>query len=125
MLHRHHNLHRQIQRSRDSEIQSNCEAPSPPQSARAISISVSSSFSSNDMNLVLSHMRSHGYEAYCIDVEILSRCLEAKLTVCCCFLSRDKEVIYVDIKYMFSDKNTQSIALTTTTYGFSLIEINK
>ncbi|CAL5437180.1 unnamed protein product [Camellia sinensis] len=30
-------------------------------------------------------------EARCIDVEILSRCLEAKLTVCCCSLSRDKE----------------------------------
>ncbi|KAF5937270.1 hypothetical protein HYC85_024776 [Camellia sinensis] len=56
-------------------------------------------------------------EARCIDVEILSRCLEAKLTVCCCSLSRDKEVIYVDIKYMFSDENTQNIALTTTTYG--------
>ncbi|KAI7990979.1 Protein HEAT-STRESS-ASSOCIATED 32 [Camellia lanceoleosa] len=52
----------------------------------------SSSFSSNDMNLVLSHIRSQGYEVCCIDVEILSRCLEAKLTVCCCFLSRDKEL---------------------------------
>ncbi|PSS14666.1 Homeotic protein female sterile like [Actinidia chinensis var. chinensis] len=30
-------------------------------------------------------------EASCIDVEILSRCLEAKLTVCCCSLRRDNE----------------------------------
>ncbi|KAL6978415.1 hypothetical protein U1Q18_020082 [Sarracenia purpurea var. burkii] len=30
-------------------------------------------------------------EVNCIDVEILSRCLEAKLTVCSCSLSRDKE----------------------------------
>ncbi|XP_058179734.1 uncharacterized protein LOC131298343 isoform X1 [Rhododendron vialii] len=30
-------------------------------------------------------------EATCFDVEILSRCLEAKLTVCCCLLRRDNE----------------------------------
>ncbi|KAF7152434.1 hypothetical protein RHSIM_Rhsim01G0283000 [Rhododendron simsii] len=30
-------------------------------------------------------------EASCFDVEILSRCLEAKLTVCCCSLRRDNE----------------------------------
>ncbi|CAL5388466.1 unnamed protein product [Camellia sinensis] len=33
----------------------------------------------------------HLNEACCIDVEILSRCLEAELTVCCCSFSRDKE----------------------------------
>ncbi|GMP61236.1 hypothetical protein CsSME_00023776 [Camellia sinensis var. sinensis] len=32
-------------------------------------------------------------EACCIDVEILSRCLEAELTVCCCSFSRDKEAV--------------------------------
>ncbi|CAL5435188.1 unnamed protein product [Camellia sinensis] len=33
----------------------------------------------------------HLNEACCIDVEILSRCLEAELTVCCYSFSRDKE----------------------------------
>ncbi|CAL5377373.1 unnamed protein product [Camellia sinensis] len=35
----------------------------------------------------------HLNEACCIDVEILSRCLEAELTVCCCSFSRDKEAV--------------------------------
>ncbi|KAF5931314.1 hypothetical protein HYC85_032187 [Camellia sinensis] len=39
------------------------------------------------------HVSGAVNEACYIDVEILSRCLEAKLTVCCCSLSRDKEAV--------------------------------
>ncbi|GMP87753.1 hypothetical protein CsSME_00039998 [Camellia sinensis var. sinensis] len=39
------------------------------------------------------HVSGAVNEACCIDVEILSRCLEAKLTVCCYSLSRDKEAV--------------------------------
>ncbi|CAL5364469.1 unnamed protein product [Camellia sinensis] len=74
---------------------------------------------SSTMKRCKSALSDQIYKACCIDVEILSRCLEAKLTVCCCSLSGDKEVIYVDIKYMFStsSKITSSYKESTSFFG--------
>ncbi|GFY98730.1 hypothetical protein Acr_13g0001310 [Actinidia rufa] len=44
-------------------------------------------------------------EASCIDVEILSRCLEAKLTVCCCSLRRDNESFQRGESLLLAEEN--------------------